>query len=261
MMHWRRGIPGALLFCCLAVLALDASVAQATMDDFLAVAYTQPNYQGVSWTIEKAGRYNLPWLFDARADGAPMVFALPNDSIASIRVRPGCTVTLYEHGTFEGKSRMLEDDTHDLGEWGRRASSLEAATGEAAAGEIAAWVQAVGCDARRRTAPVRELNDTEIADVLAGYEEEFLLLRDEGEGKWYGNTTDEQRVEVGEFLIRLFGELGYDVSGWTPNSFAQQMNNFYDWRKDLSIWRTACLVPNIDAEKYETVFNELEGIK
>jgi hypothetical protein len=52
-------------------------------------------------------------------------------------------------------------------------------------------------------------------------------------------------------LLKTFEALGYDVSEWTPNTFAQMMNNFLDWRKDLSVWRVACLVLNIDYAAFE----------
>ncbi len=35
------------------------------------------------------------------------------------------------------------------------------------------------------------------------------------------------------------------------------MSNFYDWRKDLTIWRTMCLVFNVETEKYEKIFDRM----
>ena len=70
------------------------------------------------------------------------------------------------------------------------------------------------------------------------------------EPNWYGGTTDDERIRMGGELLEIFDALGYDVSEWAPNTFAQQMNNFYDWRKDMNVWQVACLVLNIDAEVY-----------
>lgn len=176
----------------------------------------------------------------------------------SIRVRPGCWVTLYEHGNFEGKSAVWDGDAPGLGEWARQASSLKVKTrDEADEGVIGQWLQAIENDGQHRTEPIGDLNDEEIAKVLAEHEERFAFLKDGGEGEWYGDTTDEERVEMGEFTLILFGQLGYSVEDWTPDSFAQQVNNFYDWRKDLTIWRTMCLVFNVEAEKYEKIFDAM----
>ncbi|MPN32567.1 hypothetical protein SDC9_180046 [bioreactor metagenome] len=67
---------------------------------------------------------------------------------------------------------------------------------------------------------------------------------------WYGTTTDAERVKLGGELIGIFTDLGVDMSNWEANTFAQMMNNFYDWRKDLSVWDTACLILNVDPETF-----------
>jgi hypothetical protein len=113
-----------------------------------------------------------------------------------------------------------------------------------------------------RSAPgeftVSQSDEAKITELLEDYPEQFAWLIHSGEPEWYGDTTDEERIEMGGFLVDFFQALGYDLSSWTPESFAQQMNNFYDWRKDLSVWRTACLVLNIDPEPYEEAFTEIE---
>lgn len=131
-------------------------------------------------------------------DEESLFFNLPNDSIMSIWVRPGCWVTLYEHGNFEGKSAVWDGDSPDLGEWARQASSLKVETrDEADEGVIGQWLQVIENDGQHRTEPIGELNDEEIAKVLAEHEERFTFLKDGGEGEWYGDTTDEERVEMG----------------------------------------------------------------
>ncbi|NLB82681.1 MAG: hypothetical protein GX791_00385 [Synergistaceae bacterium] len=71
------------------------------------------------------------------------------------------------------------------------------------------------------------------------------------EPHWYGNTTDDERIMMAGLLLKIYEALGYAVSEWTPNTFARQMNNFFDWRKDLNVWRVACLIQNVAPEAYE----------
>ena len=52
-------------------------------------------------------------------------------------------------------------------------------------------------------------------------------------------------------MLEIFRDCGVDVDGWTPNSFAQQMNNFYDWLPG-SVWRTACRILNVDPDAFES---------
>lgn len=35
---------------------------------------------------------------------------MPNDSLSGVRVPPGCTVVLFEHGNFQGASKTLTAD-------------------------------------------------------------------------------------------------------------------------------------------------------
>jgi len=68
---------------------------------------------------------------------------------------------------------------------------------------------------------------------------------------WYGTTTDAERVELGGELIKIFGDMGVATDHWETNTFAQAMNNFYDWRKDLSVWDAACMILNVDPESFK----------
>ena len=244
-----------LIVACLAATVWAAAAAFAGDEDCVAVAYTLPGFQGVSWKIAAPGRYDLFWkIDDAAGADVPEPFGLPNDSICSIRICPGRRVTIFEHATFGGESRVLEGDVPDLGLWKRCTSSLVVGWSDEDA--VKEWLGKVGAEKHRFAEPAGKMDRKKIADLLDGYEEEFTVLRDNGEPKWYGETRDEGRIDAGAFLVKFFGELGYDMSMWTPNSFAQQINNFYDWRKDLSIWRTACLVVDVDAEMYEDIFAE-----
>lgn len=98
----------------------------------------------------------------------------------------------------------------------------------------------------------------ELTQVLKNNDDELEGLMASGENVWYGRTTDEQRISMARYMLNLFDELGYDVSVWTASSFAQRMNDFYDWRKDLSIWRVACMALNVDPSRYEEAFAGME---
>ncbi|MDR2946897.1 MAG: hypothetical protein LBV79_09145 [Candidatus Adiutrix sp.] len=197
--------------------------------DFVAVAFTGKNYTGVSWKIPSVGRYDL-W----------ERFALPNDSICSIRVRPGYQVGIYEHSEFGGERETITEDSPDLGKFARWASSLEAEQNADNAPGGPEWQQnAAEAGAFQKAAKGGQANK----DAIQAYSEME-------EPDWYGGRSDAYRVMTGGHLLDLFAELGYDVSEWQPNSFAQQMNNFFDWRKDKSVWEIACMILNVDpAEK------------
>jgi len=233
-MLYKKKRTSLLILAVLALLALTPMASCASGSDHatcIAIAYTGENYQGVAWEIYQIGEYDLWWKIQREDPNPRMIFDLPNDSISSLRVRPGYRVTLYEHAELLGKSLVLEKDTPSLGDaWNLQASSLG----------------------------VFETETEEIAEVLANCREEFAFLMNTGEPQWYGDTTDDERIEAGGFILRLFDDLGYDVSRWTPASFAQMMNNFYDWRKDLSIWHTACLVLDVNPLPYEEIFAEIE---
>jgi hypothetical protein len=217
-----------LVFMAGAVTVSFASAAELD-ENCIAVVYTAEGFRGTSWRIYKTGKYDL-W----------QGFNLPNDSISSIRVRPGYSVTIYEHIDFEGGSTTVRQDASALGrKWKRQASSLEVKRLEESVtkDEARTWLEEIESD----TAGFLHRRDEE---ALKTYINSY-------EPHWYGGSSDASRVERGGDLLALFGDLGYDVSEWMPNTFAQQMNNFFDWRKDLSVWRVACLVLNVDPESYE----------
>jgi hypothetical protein len=204
--------------------------------DFVAVAFSGEYYTGASWVIHSAGDYDLGKGFN-----------LPNDSISSIRIRPGYIVTLYEHSGFEGKWIGLGQDFPELKEpelpvdWQRSASSLRVEK-DPAEDDDPAWMQ----NARDRGAPFFALNEASVAT----WKEDVHDLTQTYEPHWYGGRSDEERVKRAERMLDLFQMLGIDVSEWTPNSFAQQINNFYDWRKDMNLWQVACLIFDVDAAAY-----------
>lgn len=102
------------VICVLSAAALGFSAVHAAEDGCLAIAYTGENYQGDSWEIQGAGEYDLGGGFE-----------LPNDSIRSIRVRPGYRVVLYLHSGFGGESVSFDGDTPlFVSEWRAQASSL-----------------------------------------------------------------------------------------------------------------------------------------
>jgi hypothetical protein len=218
---------GSLFIFCsffFALCAIPAAVAGA--EDFVAVAFTGKNYTGVSWVIPSAGGYDLWDNFD-----------LPNDSICSIRVRPGYAVTLYEHSEFGGTSATFDENTPDLNDWNRSASSLRIETNEDS-DDDPDWMQgAADAGAVGKRLEKFAENSESIDDFAQMYEPH-----------WYGGRSDESRVEIGGQMLELFEDLGCDVSEWTPNTFAQQMNNFFDWRKSMSVWQDACLNLNVDPD-------------
>ena len=246
------------LFICLVLGGLSPAASVAFESDggaCIAIAYAQENYQGISWEIYEMGEYDLWWKIDRESSNPRKIFDFPNDSVASLRVCPGYRVTLYEHAELLGKSLIVEADSPSLEEgWSRQTSSLTVFTREIE--EAREWRETV------RSAPkdcvASRTDGAKIAELLGEYPEQFAWLTHSGEPEWYGGTTDEERIEMGGFLLDFLQALGYDLSSWTPESFAQQMNNFYDWRKDRSIWHTACLVLNVDPLLYEEIFAKIQ---
>ena len=94
-----------------------------------------------------------------------------------------------------------------------------------------------------------EIDEGKVAEALKKHAEK--IERYQNDISWYGSTTDAERVEMGKDLLEIFEDCGVDVDGWTPGSFAQQMNNFYDWGADAGVWQTACLIFNVDPEPFE----------
>lgn len=212
------------LFCVLFI----SGAGFAAQDDYVAALYTHEDYQGVEWKISEAGMYDL---FEN--------FNIPNDSICSIKVRPGYSLTLFEHAGFKGKSQTWSEDAPSLdGFWRRQASSLEVQD----RGDE--WKASFGRRIPLGTGvPLRDLDAEKTKEL-----EYFTKMY---EPHWYGNSTDDERIMMAGLLLKIYEALGYPVSEWTPNTFARQMNNFFDWRKDLSVWRVACLIQNVAPEAYE----------
>lgn len=209
-------------------------------DDFVAVAYTEPDFRGSCWFIEKPGQYDL-------GSG----FNLPNDSIRSIRVMPGYTVKFFEHSQFEGDEAEYDEDTSDLGKkWSRQASSLIVEGKQGGKTDADAWKEMVFA-AEGPGYEELDISGAELSKALKKHSKAITKFKDALEFNWYGETTDEERVETGGELLKIFGGLGVKVSGWKPNTFAQMMNNFYDWRKDKTVWEMACMVLNLNPETFE----------
>jgi hypothetical protein len=203
--------------------------------DFVAVVYSLPEFRGVAWRIPAPGEYDL-------GSG----FGLPNDSVCSVAVCPGYRVTLYQHSKFGGESAEIEDNEEDLGGLKRWASSLKVERIEEPDPDFAlAWFE------------VQSENEQVFEEIdpapkaLKKHAERIKRFQAAGEMSWYGTTKDAERVKLGGELIRIFSDLGVDMDEWEADSFARMMNNFYDWRKDLSVWDTACLILNVDPEIFK----------
>jgi hypothetical protein len=223
-----------------------AFMAEETAEDVIAVLYTHTKYQGISWEITQTGKYDL------EED-----FRLPNDSILSLHILPGYEITLYEYAGFRGASKTWRDNDPELqGKWRRQASSFvikrqNGAKGPVDRDVIRNWLAEV-VEAQNNEPDTSALYaDTEnIAAVLAKHAASFGFFTQRGKPDWNGETTDEQRVDMAGKLLQLFSELGHDVAEWTPNTFAQQINNYMDKASGYTIWQTACLIVGAWAEWY-----------
>lgn len=227
----------------LAGSAHAAIKSQDTKIDFVAVAYTSPDFQGMAWRIPGPGLYDI-------RNG----FGLPNDSICAISVAPGYKVTIYEHAAFQGESEEFGGDTpgsSDLGKRNHWASSLKVEkTEKADEGVLFEWfvvqVENMGLPNKIEIAPTT----ANVAKALKTHAGTINTLRNAFEPHWYGTTTDAQRIALAEDLLKIFSDCGVDVAAWESNNFAQTMNNFFDWCKDLSVWETACLALNVDPKPF-----------
>lgn len=210
----------------------DGKESSKDKDEPMAVLYTAVGFEGSVWEICQTGEYDLWKGFD-----------LPSDSICSVRVRPGYRVVFYEHSEFKGKSEAAESDVGDMGEWNRYASSLKVERTD----EAKEWLESL--KGHEPTFAESELDDDEMAEALKKHASELKEFNGILELHWYGANNDSGRVKKAGKMLELFEKLGFDVSDWTPNTFAQQINNFYDWKKNLNLWETACLVLNVDARR------------
>nr|WP_321502072.1 hypothetical protein [uncultured Dethiosulfovibrio sp.] len=247
----------SLIMSSLAIFCLVSVGFCSNRDNCIAIAYTEADFQGTSWEIFATGEYDLWWKIDREAENPRMVFDLPNDSIASIRVRPGYKVTIFEHAELAGHVLVLEEDVPSLErKWTNQVSSLTVYRIEDQE-LVKRWQASVKSDSTEFD-KVADLDRDEIIAVMEENSEGFSELMEVGENQWYGDTTDEQRINVAGYMLELFKDLGYDVSSLNARIFAQRINNFYDWRKDLSLWHTGCLVLNVDGVMYEKLFSSLE---
>ena len=204
----------------------------AADDGPVAAVYTSEDFNGEAWIIDKPGGYDLGKDFE-----------LPNDSVCSVRVRPGYKVTLYRDSGFGGEGLENDRDSDRLGEWNRVTSSLKVE--KADAGDTEKWLKALE-EAAPGHAKLAKGGE-ELAKAVERHAERIEKYHD---APWYGSTTDGERVEMAGELLEIFGDCGADVDGWTPNSFAQQINNFYDWLPG-SVWRIACRILNVDPDAFE----------
>jgi hypothetical protein len=95
-----------------------------------------------------------------------------------------------------------------------------------------------------------DLDTAAAAEALEVYGEVIETFKAAEEPDWYGTTTDDERVEMADVMLKIFSDLRADTGDWEPGSFAQAMNDFYDERKDLSVWDTACMILGVDPEAF-----------
>ena len=205
--------------------------------DPVAVVYTSGGFNG------EAGIINGPGGYDLGKD-----FSLPNDSVCSVRVRPGYKVTLYRNPGFGGEGLENDGDSDELGEWNRVTSSLKverADRNDVDPDDEGEWLKTLE-EAEPEYADLGMEGD-KLKAAIKRHAERIEKYHDV---PWYGKTTDGERVEMAREMLEIFGDCGVGVDGWTPNSFAQQINNFFDWRPG-SVWLTACRILNIDPDSFE----------
>lgn len=206
---------------------------------FVAAVYSLPGFRGVAWQIPGPGSYDLGNGFD-----------MPNDSICSIGVCPGYKVTLYQHSEFGGESAEFIEGKDDLGELNRQASSLKVERlEEPDPGMAMEWFMV-----HAENEGLYEEIDFDVAGTakaLKFHSKKIKNFQAAMEPDWYGGTTDNERIRLGGELIKIFSDLGVDTDDFDGDTFAQAMNNFYDWRKDLSIWDSACMLLNVNPEDFK----------
>ncbi len=206
---------------------------------FVAAVYSLPGFRGVAWQIPGPGSYDLGNGFD-----------MPNDSICSIGVSPGYKVTLYQHSEFGGESAEFVEGKDDLGELNRWTSSLKVErVEEPDPGMAFEWFMV-----HAENEGLYEEIDFDVASTakaLKAHSKKIKRFQSEWEPDWYGTTTDNERIKLGGELIKIFSDLGVDTDTFDGNTFAQAMNNLYDWRKDLSVWDSACMLLNVYPEDFK----------
>lgn len=85
-------------------------VAKPQQDDSVAILYPDSRFRGQPTPL-KVGRYTYK------------NFACGNDAVSSVRVKPGYKVTMYEHVDFKGRTRLITEDTANLGSFNDQCSS------------------------------------------------------------------------------------------------------------------------------------------
>lgn len=216
-------------------LVAEAPAGAHRNTDVIAVAYTGEDYTGLSWVIDRADGYDLKRGFD-----------LPNNSICSVRVRPGYAVTLFEGGNFAGEKLFLTGDAPALpGFWRRQASSLRV---EPYPRYVEDWLESTR-RVRRFTGTVTSaLDPAQRRAISSRYERRIKPLESLTAREWYGRMNDAERVKTAADLLGFFAALGFDTREWTPNTLAQHINNHYDWRKESNILEVACIVVGISLD-------------
>jgi hypothetical protein len=162
---------------------------------------------------------------------------------------PGYKVTLYEHSEFGGNSESFDEDADALGDWARQASSLTVEKiGDTDGDDAEEWLSEANEPGEFAES---DLDEDDFASALKKQAKAIKKFDGLYEPHWHGETTDEERVETGGELLKAFEALGYDVSDWEPDTFAQAVSNFFNWRNDLSVWQIACTVLNADYAAFE----------
>ena len=205
----------------------------------VAVVFTGENYTGISWKIESAAEYDLRDNFN-----------LPNDSVCSIKVRPGYSVTIFEHSEFGGEKRTFDNDTPSFEKfWKRQASSLIVEVAEkdkVFSEEAEAWRAGTEKDMPFKAFLATNLEEDQLKEAVEKYKGKIESFQGMFVDSWYGDTTDDERIAMAGELLEIFDAYGFDVSEWSSNSLAQQMSNYFDWHVIENISNVACFVLGIE---------------
>ena len=204
----------------------------------VAIACTQEDFAGDMWKIDELGEFDLE-------DG----FDLPNDSIRSIRVMPGCEVTIYEHAEFGGETVSFTADSGSLGEWNSRASSLTVTRldEKARPEDVEDWLESAGY------AEVAAGEDG-LPMVVSGRVKHGARIgwyKSAGEFVWYGEASDDGRVRMAGELLEIFSDCGIETDEWTPGSLARQIDSYYGRGRSSDIWNAAVVTMNADPDLFD----------
>lgn len=213
--------------------AISMSAAMAADNGILAIAFTGEGYTCIAWKIEDEGTFDLK-------DG----FDLPNDTLCSIKVKPGYKVTLFEHENFSGEQLTLDSDTPTLPEnWKRQTSSLVV---EPNPDYEEKWQEAAEDVNEYTPTQTTTMTSKQMERATRRYKDMITPLMDWSSMNWRRELDDAGRVQKAETMLDFFSACGFDVSQWTPDTLAQQINNFCDWRPDSNVLQVAVMVLGID---------------